>query len=811
MLLGSGLVQNQISKIHSNVNKNLNSRNILTQRHRHIRNTLLHINDMLAKFQIDPATFHDSEYVYNLVSQTINHTDRLSQHPWVRENYSATITELKTTIMSLNDVINSMIKVRLEPQKLFPSLKIADMIMRPANDAFLERINLVLSESEEELTSANKETFLLFIKLRQTWVKMIANFRMYMLNRLNSFQETMLQTQLNVVETYLNNIDKDIAYLEKIEQKGALDFQHSIGLEKITFAVSTWKKAFEKVKKINASGQWRMDLVIYQNDIEPKLSKITELLRILDIAIENFNKQDVVKLSSITQNQVNILWGMTLAGLSLLIFGFIILNKLILEPLQKVTLAMKNEALGEPQLIPLESSLDETKNLIDAFTEMRHQIHHRQDALEYHALHDNLTGLANRALLTERLQQAIHNAQQERTEFALLIMDLDRFKEINDTLGHPIGDKLLAQVGKRLTHTLRQVDVVARLGGDEFAILLSPADEEHVIRIAHKVLSTFEKVFQVNELQLFVGISIGISMFPRHGITYQSLFQRADVAMYVAKKNRYGYAIYDSSLDPHSVGKLSLASELKTALENNLFEIYYQPVINIKNKKIVSIEALLRWTHPTHGNVSPIDIIPLAEQTGLIKPLTRWVLETAITKNRELHSSGIDIKTAVNLSVFNFQEPDLVEYISNLLTQYKLPEESLVLEITESAMMMNPQRAIEILTAFDQMGIELAVDDFGTGFSSLSYLKQLPVDTLKIDKSFVMDMIENDNDAVLVKSTIDLAHNMGINVIAEGIESEEILDILDILSCEYGQGYFISHPLDSNSLDLWLKDHNFSA
>ena len=631
---------------------------------------------------------------------------------------------------------------------------------------------------------------------------------MYLLNQLNSFQESFLTNQLNRITELQQLIKRKLTILKKSSKKEKLSFPTTIALDELNFAAVKWSVEFAHVREINVTDKWRSDTTIYRQELEPKLEKINSLLRILDLGIERFSQNDLTTLSNIAQLQVDSIRAASIIGIFVLLASFIFLVKVILNPITNVTRALKDESKGIKTQLQANMSLLETKNLVVAFKEMRQQIHTRQDELEYHALHDDLTGLANRKLLLDRLEQAIHNAHQERTSFSILIMDLDRFKEVNDTLGHEVGDKLLQQVAKRLTHLLREVDVIVRLGGDEFAVLLTTAQEKQATIIAKKIINEFQSVFTVNDIPLYIGISIGISIYPQHGITAQILQQRADVAMYVAKRNKTGYDIYNPKFDKYSLGRLSLISELRLAIDLNQLFMEYQPIIELKTGRVVNAEALLRWNHPERGKVYPDEIIPIAEQTGLINHITYWIIETTAKYNKKLKESGIDIKITINLSVYNLQENDFVENIVNIFKKNEISASNFIMEITESVMMTNPEKSIDVLNQLDKLGIEITVDDFGTGYSSLAYLKQLPLSKLKIDKSFIMDMIHDDNDAMIVRSTIDLAHNLGMQVVAEGIEEKENLDLLTILDCELGQGYFISHPLPDDEFETWVIKQN---
>lgn len=811
LLSASWLAQNKISQIKTGIKHNIDSRIFLTQKNRHIHDELWQLHNMLTRFQLDPKQFNRTDFLNNGLSRSLQHMEELLNHPWIKNNYHQIVSELITNIHEFDNITQQLIRLRLKPTALYPSLEISSGIMQPINHDFTDKINLAITELENNHSADHQAEYSLLVQLRYQWIQMISDYRMYMINRMNSFREAFLATQTEKINERYRIILEKINSLNKLKQDKELEINTAVALETMARSASDWDKNYKKVLRLHHSGEWRTDIALYQNELEPKLEKITRLLRELDLAVDKFSNNDFHLLSQNAQNQVNLLWIETATGLLLLLTGYIFLKKLILNPIATVTKALKNESKGIETLHLNNVSIEETNNLIDAFSEMRMQIHTRQQELEYHALHDNLTGLANRNLLKERMQQAIHNAKQDRASFSVLIMDLDRFKEVNDTLGHQFGDKLLRLVGLRLLETLREVDLVSRLGGDEFAILLNNATAERARQITKKILHNFESVFIVNDIPLYIDISIGISIFPQHGYTHQTLMQRADIAMYVAKRNKTGYEIYDEQLDTHSVGKLSLISDIRNAIDNHELLIKYQPIINLKTGKVVSAEALLRWNHPQYGEISPDELIPIAEQTGMINPITHWIIDSVARYHSELKSNGIEIKIAINLSVYNLQENNFAEKIISTLEKNGISSDKFSMEVTESSMMVNPNKSIEVLNKLNKLGVEIAVDDYGTGYSSLAYLKRLPLSKLKIDKSFVMDMIEDDNDAMIVRSTIDLAHNLGMNVIAEGIEEKESLELLTILGCELGQGYLFSPPVTGKNFIKWVIEHDKKA
>ena len=426
------------------------------------------------------------------------------------------------------------------------------------------------------------------------------------------------------------------------------------------------------------------------------------------------------------------------------------------------------------------------------------------------ATHDPLTSLPNRSLFRDRAHQAILASARHGHNTALLLIDLDRFKEINDTLGHHSGDLLLREVGPRLHRVLRESDAVARFGGDEFGILLThvsgAAAAEEVARAVHR---TLEEPFSVQGLTLDVEASIGIALHPLHAADFEELMKRADVAMYRAKAKRSGYEVYHPDEDESDASKLKLASELRQAPLRNELVMHYQPKADLRTARIVGAEALMRWRHPRHGVMMPDRFIPLAERSGLIRSLTMFAVQTALAQARTWREAGMELTVSVNLSTRDLIDVSLPEEIAGLLDEARVPPHLLELEITESVIMADPMRARGVVTRLREMGVKVAIDDFGSGYSSLGYLKSLPVNDLKIDKSFVINMMEDSGDLVIVQSTIELAHNLGLTVIAEGVESDETWRRLRALGCDVAQGWLIGRPLPAADFANWLNRGGF--
>lgn len=428
--------------------------------------------------------------------------------------------------------------------------------------------------------------------------------------------------------------------------------------------------------------------------------------------------------------------------------------------------------------------------------------------LERMALHDNLTGLPNRTLLADRMEQVLLQSIRNKQSFALFLLDLDRFKEINDTLGHHFGDELLKQVSSRLTDTLRENDSIARLGGDEFAVLLPQTDLSGADLCARKMLQAMEPHYFINDVSTESKASIGIALYPDHGDNAEILLQYADVAMYQAKKSQSGYAVYDPSQNTHSVRRLQLMNDLRDAINKNEIVLHYQPIISCAHKNVIAVEALARWHHPELGNISPDEFIAMAEQMGLIRIFTLQTIKRALERCKEWKNQGHDLGMNINLSVYCLQDFSLPEEINKLLKENEINPAKVELEITESALMLDLSRARKTLDKLRNIGVRLAIDDFGTGFSSLSHLKNLPADTLKIDKSFIIDMCMSDTDRAVVKTIVELGHNLNCKVVAEGVENQLIVDNLKVLNVDKFQGFLFSKALPGDDFIDWLENYD---
>jgi diguanylate cyclase (GGDEF)-like protein len=490
-------------------------------------------------------------------------------------------------------------------------------------------------------------------------------------------------------------------------------------------------------------------------------------------------------------------------SLALSVAGSVMIALGITRPIELLLAAVKRIRQGDYS-VPVDIQRDdEIGVLAQGMDHMRAGIAEREQRILKLAYEDPLTQLPNRAQFGEALERGIVLGQAQGQSLAILVMDLDRFKFVNDTLGHGVGDHVLREVGMRLRTLLGTVGCVARLGGDEFALLVPALRSAQVIELAQNIIAALERPILFQDQPLDVGASIGIAFFPDHAADAETLLRNADIAMYVAKRNKIGYTIYDPNFDTSQQDHLSLLGELRQAVEHGELRLYYQPKVSLASSTVHAAEALIRWLHPTKGLVPPALFIPFAEHTGYIKVLTRWVLEEAIRQCGVWRREGLQLQVSVNISARDLMNRDLPDMISALLAEHEVPAAMICLEITESGFMEDPANAQKVLERLAHIGLKLSIDDYGTGYSSLSYIMQLPVTELKIDRSFVSHMSGDRDLTTIVRSTIELGHSLGLKVVAEGVEDGPGFALLRELGCDDAQGYFMSPPLPAEAFRRW--------
>lgn len=790
---------------------NIEKRITLADLNNRIRISIINADNTLELFLLSPSLESRVQFETEL-ERANEQIDELINTPWASDNNMLlTLHGLKSELKNIGTAAGQIMEVRQTANLMYPAMRLANGDMLVANRQILTETNHAIEifsgKNLRKLSKKDLKTLLLITETKDLWLRTISAYRLYLINRMGALFESAIGSQVNDVELIYQEFQIKVNQLVRHKEQHELDLEVVVAIETIENLAPKWYQGFQQVLEIDREGQWRGDIPLVIEVIHPLFSEVYRNLAAIDDSLKKFADADLVDQTEVTGHVINSLWGMSLFILVISMLSFVVLEINFIRPIAKVASSLKAEAKGHEVSELPDVKATEIRDLTDAFIELRQQVHSRQLALEHIAMHDSLTSLPNRALLMDRLNQSILNTQRRKRSLALLMLDLDRFKEINDTLGHQTGDALLQQVGVRLRNVLRDSDTVARLGGDEFAILLSNVNETNALRIAAAVHEQLEKVYDVYEHSLYVGASIGVAVYPQHGETAQSLLQHADVAMYVAKRSNASITLYDQEQDEHSLSQLSVLSDLRGAIENEEFYLEYQPKMKIEDSQVYGAEALIRWEHPKHGRIMPDEFIGAAEQTGLIKRISNWVIDTAIRDCQKMHKKGHKMNVSINLSVWDIQDPNISLNITQKLEKWGLPPKYVTLEITERVMMAEPERARQVLSNLEAMGLSVVIDDFGTGFSSLVYLKQLPVSMLKIDKSFVIDMMKDESDAAIVHSIVDLAHNLGLQVVAEGVESDQSWSWLKTWKCDYAQGFYISEPLKLNDFEKYLDSY----
>jgi diguanylate cyclase (GGDEF)-like protein len=786
------LAQSYVGNSSERHQENIEQRLQANQYIRQLRNEVLHIEKRLEAFMWGPSAQRRDE-VHHTIDRSLHYFELVRQHRWIIENeIEHELGDFSQDLKSLHVTLGRVMDMRQGKPSESSKLNEFELNISHTSQHFIAAGNK-LRRSSQTLAPQIDTTF-------ELWKQMQQQFKTYRNNKLSSKEELALQQQ---IESSYAQIDK---LLEEVAIHPLITANHSHQqlLNDMMESYNLWLLGYEGIKVKQTGNSWRNNIPYLKHTVEPQFEHLWEYLYKLETSIESFSQTDAIALGNVANTVAKVLWLVCFVGLAVITVAYLYFQGTVLKPIATIAQSLKADAAGEQfDTLPQVHNL-ETLHLIDAYKDMRHQVRDRQQALEHIAMHDSLTALPNRYHLMGKLQ-ALCDTSQQQTIFSVIMLGLDRFKEINDTLGQYTGDIILKTYGQRLQFLLRDGDTVARFAGDEFALLMPNANLEEALYIARKIRSEMEQPIDIKDISLSVSCSIGIALYPENGQNNEELTRRANIAMAVAKRHKIGIAQYNKRYDTSSVERISLAGKLRQAVQSNELHLCYQPQFFVHNCELSGIEVLCRWDEPERGSISPEEFIPVAEQTGQIHAVTEWVISTALQQAQKWRAKGLDCGTlAINISAFNLHAPNFYSLLETQLKKWNYPASKLILEITETAMMADPEHAIKTLGKLHQLGLKLSIDDYGTGFSSLSYVKQLPVDELKIDKSFVMDMTDNENDAIIVRSTIELAHNLGLKVVAEGVDTKEKQDLLEILNCDYMQGFHIGKPISAQQIEYLL-------
>jgi len=736
----------------------------------------------------------------------------LGKNRWAKEFIGADrIKMLSEDISNISNISHSLIEIRADVFKMYPGLSKANQTQFVANRSVLSLLDNALLEIRDE-GGVGRKTYDDFITIKDMWRRIVQLNRLYALNMTVVISKEGLKNQEKdmsiYIDTLLSYIKENLS--EKFIEETEPGFQVEEAALKLPGVISGWYKDFIGLQRYVVHDEWRADIPVILKELNPAYldvySSLDKLQGEMNLSADTDLGLQYKSLDTVSY----LIWFLIGTFVAVIFVIYYLVDASLIKPIIRLAKKIKRRNHSEWTLESEYIRSSEMAEFINAFSDMQLQISVRQNQLEYMALHDALTKLPNRNMLVERIQKAILKSEKDKEKFVLVLLDLDRFKEVNDTLGHLIGDEVLCHVAERLSKCIRDTDTVARLGGDEFAILLTGVENVSIEGLIEKFVHVLETVFKIKEHSLYIGSSLGIAMYPEHGTSTDELMKNADIAMYMAKNSNIDYAIYNFKDDVYNIKKLELLSELRHAISDDLLYLKYQPIIDVADKTIRGFEGLLRWNHPVYGEVMPDDFIPNAEQTGLIKKITEKVITNALADTVQIREILPEAYVSVNVTAWDLQDEKIISIVNDALQKNNLPPEAILLELTERSMMNDSYRVQTTLKTLSQNGINFAVDDFGTGFSSMSYLKQLPISVLKIDKSFVSGMSNNIDDKLIVHSIIGLAHNLGLSVIAEGVESSENVFILETLKCNLMQGYFYSQPLRIEKVLERISNKNIS-
>ncbi|MCG8090754.1 MAG: EAL domain-containing protein [Candidatus Thiodiazotropha endolucinida] len=758
------------------------------------------IENHLQRILIDPVKEEPEDISNGLIQLEQVLTDLTESLQRLPAGNSDVALALQADQQHLTRQINQLIKVRRDVQAWFPAMQLMLDEMYPYNQRVLGNLQLL----QHEIQSDDEEQMDLITQLssmQRLWLGMTGEFRLVIANRFGIFLAKSNPAPEERYETIINYSARFIERLKILQDhfhQQNSDFVVVEPLRGIEVDYLAWMADFNQVREVMHKPTWRQDLNFMQKQVTPVFNEMRQKLSVVDLSLDTQSAEDITQLTQTAKRLSVSILVMAVMGLMMLVLAYLFIKRNLLQPIADTAHALKMEASGSLDVAKHPSSnLRETRDLVDAFSEMRRQVHNRQNHLDHMAHHDALTQLPNRILFRDRLTHALEIALRGELMVGLMFLDLDRFKQVNDSLGHLVGDELLKVIAERLTSLMRSSDTVARLSGDEFAILIEGINSrEDLEPLAVKILNAIKQPINIADNELRVSASIGIAVAPHDDISVEHLLRDADTAMYEAKRQgRSAYRFFSGEMTKRASDSLMLENEIRQAVESEQFIYHFQPIVETRTGRLFCFEALLRWDHPERGLLDPEVFLDVLDETGLINTLFEPMLAHAIAFQQQQSKERKEtVAVSINLSARLLNDPAFCRGLLESLVSGEVPLGSLILEITEDTLTQELAEADVFLQQAKALGARIALDDFGTGQASLSHLRQFPFDILKIDRDFVKNVNVDNYDASLVIAMIQLAHAFQIDVVAEGVESQAQLAFLQQQGCDYIQGYLIGIP-----------------
>jgi diguanylate cyclase (GGDEF)-like protein len=699
-----------------------------------------------------------------------------------------------------------LIRIRTDVEEWFPAQRLMRNKLLPYNQQLQGKLELLMQELKQDQTHPDhKHALRVVAELRHAWLSMISELRLYVANRFGIFSsdyQTAMESRLTNIQYHASGIPQHLSQLEAMAEQQQLGLYDASDIKEIYNLYQAWLQALDELIDTLDNPDWRKDMLFMRDNLSPVISGMRQRLSSLQFDLNLQSARDITQLTEIAKRLSTSILGIAVAGILIILLAYLFIHRNLLKPIAETALALKQEAQGSAEITPPPANLQETRDLVDAFTEMRQQVRNRQLRLDHMAHHDALTQLPNRVLFRDRLNHALEIARRGDSLVGVMFLDLDRFKQINDQYGHLVGDELLKVVAERLRSVVRSSDTVARLSGDEFAILIEGLESrEGIMPLLEKALATLERPIHIANQEMRISASIGIALAPFDDDTVENLIRDADTAMYEAKRNgRAGFCFFTGEMTHRAIESMHLEKEVRHGVVTSQFFFHYQPVVD-QQGDLRYCEALLRWRHGEKGLLSPDVFLDMLDSTGLISDIMNDLLDqTEAFQRALLQRLGRPVAVSINLSVRLLNDPAFCRGLLERLIAGGFSKGGLVLEITEDILSQELAEADVFLQQVRTLGGQIALDDFGTGQASLSHLRQFPFDLLKVDRVFVHSVDVDPNNASLVEAIVSLAHAFNMPVVAEGVETEAQKAFIDSLGCDYVQGHLIGMPMESEKL-----------